>query len=525
MANALRPAVLAALLAAGLATAPAAAPFRYASQNEILGLDPHAHAHGVTLGVKGNMYEALVTRVPDGSIAPQLATEWRLVNPTTWRFTLRQNVRFHNGEPFTADDVIASFSRIRQPGSDMAFTVSGITEIRKIDDHTIEIVTGAPNPLLLQDINLFFIASKSWIERNNATEVVRTAGASNFPNLNVNGTGPFRLVERVIDTRTVMAPNPTWWGRANHNITQASFVPIANPATRVAALLAGDLDMIYPVPQQDIPRVSQAAGVRVQQGVTARTVFLAFDVSRPESLDMPGSGRNPFRDVRVRQAFYHAIDIETIRRVVMRNSSQPAGLIIAPQIGGFQADLNTRLPFDADRARALLAEAGYASGFPVTLHCPNNRYINDEAICTAIIPMLTRVGIQARLVSRPMSQHINTAGSPNFEASFWMLGWTPGNFDVVSPIRELLTMTDGGGTFNWGRYSNPRLEALRPLIASETEDARRTALIREALTILRTDLPQIPLHQEPQVFGVRDTVAEFALRVQEDVDLRYVRMR
>jgi peptide/nickel transport system substrate-binding protein len=242
------------------------------------------------------------------------------------------------------------------------------------------------------------------------------------------------------------------------------FLPVANPATRVAALLAGDLDMIYPVPQQDIQRLSQAAGVRIQQGATARTVYLAFDMFRQESLDMPGTGRNPFRDVRVRRAFYQAIDMETIRRVVMRNSSRNSALIIAPQVGGYQADLDTRLPFDPDRAKALLAEAGYPNGFPVTLACPNNRYVNDEAICTAIIPMLTRIGVQARLVTRPMNQHINTAGSPNFEASFWMLGWTPGNFDVFSPIRELLTTTDGAGTFNWGRYNNPRLEALRPLL-------------------------------------------------------------
>ena len=522
--NLLRRCVFAVAVALGVVATADAATFRYSTQNDILGLDPHANNHGVTNAMKANFYEPLVSRQPDGTLVPALATEWQLVNPTTWRFRLRPNVRFHGGETFTADDVIFSFDRVRQQTSDMSYTVSAVERIAKIDDLTIDVVTRGPNPVLLQDLTLFFIMNKAWTERNNAVPVVRTAGATNYPNLNVNGTGPFRLQERVIDTRTVLVPNPDWWGRANHNITQAIFQPIANPATRLAALLSGEMDLIYPIPQQNVQQASQAPNVRVAQGPTARTVYLGFDVFRDELVDQPGT-RNPFKDVRVRQAVYHAIDIETIRRVTMRGASQPTGLFIAPAIGGFQADMNDRLPFNPDRARQLLAEAGLPNGFSVTFHCPNNRYINDEAICTAIVPMLARVGIQARLVAQGMTQHINQIQGPGFNTSFYLLGWTPGNFDISNPLRELLTMDDNGGAFNIGRYRNARLEQLRPMIVNETDQARRTQLVREALTIFRNDLPLVPLHQEPQVFGVRSTVENFDMHVQEDVRLFQVRMR
>lgn len=515
----------AALLAVGIALGAGsnaeAREFRYASANDILGLDPHANNHGVTNAMKLNVYETLVLRLPDGSLTPSLASEWSLVNPTTWRIRLRQNVRFHGGENFTADDVIFSWQRVRQQSSDMAYTVVAIDAINKIDDHTIDIVTKGPTPTLLQDLSLFFIMSKAWVERHNAMDVVRTAGASNYVNLNTNGTGPFRVIERVINERTVLEPNPNWWGQANHGITRATYRQIANAATRVAALLSGEIDLIWPVPLQDIDRVRGSANTRITDGPTGRTIYFGFDMWRDESLDMPGTGRNPFKDVRVRQAVYHAIDIQAIRRAVMRNTSRPTGLFIGPAIAGFQQDLDERLPFNVDRARQLLTEAGYPNGFTITLHCPNNRYINDEAICTAVVPMLARAGINARLMAQPMTQHINQISLPNNNTSFYMLGWTPGNFDISNPLLELLT----SGSFNIGRYNNPRLAELRQLIVNETDAQKRTQLIREALTIFRTDLPLVPLHQEPQVFGVGQNVEDFVLHMQEDVRLSQVRMR
>ncbi|MCS6890719.1 MAG: ABC transporter substrate-binding protein [Rhodovarius sp.] len=515
-------AVLAAAGLSGLAP-PAgaqAATFTWATANDILGLDPHANNHGVTNAMKSNIYEPLVRREPDGSLAPALAERWEQLSPTTWRFHLRRNVRFHGGQPFTAADVLMSLERVRQ--NDMAYTVASITAARAIDEHTVEFDTRGPNPVLLQDLTLFFIMSRDWVQANNAMTVARAGqpGATTaFAQLNTNGTGPFRVVERVADERTVLAPNPNYWGGAlDHGITRAVFRPIASAPTRVAALLSRELDLMYHVPLQDIPRVQNAPGVRLLQGPTARTIYFAFDVAREESIDQPGSP-NPLRDVRVRRAIYHAIDMDTIRRVVLRGTTTAAGLPIAPAVGGFVAELNTRLPFDLDAARRLLAEAGYPNGFRLTLSCPNNRYVNDEAICTAAVTMLQRAGIQARLDAMPFGRFLQRGA--NREYSMYLLGWTPGNFDMSNPARELL----GEGSFNWGGFRDAEMDALAAAYGQSTDQAERARLARAYWTRFQELLPMVPLHQEPQVFAVRETVADFTMRVNEDLELRHVRMR
>jgi peptide/nickel transport system substrate-binding protein len=524
-----RSALFAAAAFAALALAlPAQAQiFRYGSANDILGLDPHANNHGVTNAMKSNMYDPLVRRNYDGALQPGLAERWEQVNPTTWRFHLRRNVRFHGGQPFVADDVIASFERVRQPTSDMSYTVTSIERIEKVDDHTITIVTKGPNPVLLQDLTLFFIMNKAWIDANNAMTVARSGqagAATNFANNNVNGTGPFRFIERVADERTVMEINPNAWASAaDTGIVRAVWRPVANAATRVAAIRSRELDLMYPVPLQDVAQLRTLSDLRVAQGPTARTVYLAMDTARDNLLDQPNV-RNPLKDARVRRAIYQAINSQALMRVTMRGFGQASGLIIAPQIQGWDRESNVRLPFDPAASRRLLAEAGYPNGFTISMHCPNNRYINDEDICTAVGPMLAQVGITVRLTGMNFSQFIPAGGQGQFQ--FYMLGWTPGNFDISNPLRELLTMTDGGGTFNWGRYSNPRVEALRQQIATETNMQTRAQLSRQVWQIIREDVPIVPLHQEPQVFAMlNDRVANFNMRVQEDVELRFVRMR
>ena len=444
-------------------SAPQASTFTWATANDILGLDPHANNHGVTNAMKSNVYEPLVRREADGSLSPGLAERWEQVNPTTWRFHLRRNVSFHGGEPFTAADVVMSVERVRQ--NDMAYVVQSVAAVRAVDDFTVEMDTRGPNPILLQDLTLFFIMNRAWVQANNATAVARAGqpGATNtFVQLNTNGTGPFRITERLADERTVLVPNPAWWGTAEHGITRAVFRPVASAPTRVAALLSRELDAMYHVPLQDVQRVSQASGIRLIQGPTARSIYFAFDVTRPENLEAPGTP-NPLRDVRVRRAMYQAIDMGTITRVILRNATVAAGIPIAPAIGGFDAAANERLPFDADAARRLLAEAGYPNGFRMTLNCPNNRYVNDEAICQAAVGMLQRVGIQARLNALPFGRFLQ--GGANNEYQFWMLGWTPGNFDITNPGRELL----GEGSFNWGKFQDDQMATLLTQIGVESD--------------------------------------------------------
>lgn len=508
--------------AACLAFGAQAAEFRWASGNDILGADPHINNHGLTNAFKASIYEGLTRRTPDGSPAPGLAERWELRTPDTMRFYLRQGVKFHGGESFTADDVIFSWQRVQQPGADMAYTVASIARIDKIDDHTIDVVTKGPNPVLLMDLLNFFVMSRSWTEAQGGGQVTRanTAGAATtFLASNANGTGPFRLTERRADERTVMEPFAGHWEPQTHNITRATYRPIANAATRSAAIASGELDLMYHVPLQNLSQFEQMSGVRVMRGPTARTIYLGMDVGRAESLDMPGTGKNPLQDVRVRRAIAHAIDYAAIQRVVMRGASQSAGLMIAPAVQGFDASLNQRLPFDLAGARKLMAEAGYADGFPLSMFCPAGRYVNDEAICTALVPMFQRIGINARLTALPMGQFLQrgTAG----DAPLFMLGWTPGNFDITNVLSELL----GDGPYNWGKYNSPRLQELRAQIAVETDMAKRQVLSSQALRVIQEDVPTIPLHQEPQIFAVRDTVADFKMMASEDVHLRYVTMK
>ena len=525
------------LLAATLALAiggsiqsVAAKTVRYATTGDILGLDPHSNNEGPTNTMKGNIYGRLVHRKPDLTLEPDLATSWERVDDTTWRFELRQGVRFHNGNSFNADDVVYSFKRQTQEASEMSFALASVSDLRKIDEHTIEIDTKGPDPILLLNMPNFYIVDEEFMETNNSFEVVRGAGKTNFANLNANGTGPFKVKEWVQDNRVVVVRNEDYWGKdqLETNVTEAIFTPIPNNATRVAALLSGEIDLMYPVPLQDVPRLDSDPNVSVLQGPELRTIFLGFDQWRDELLDMPGSGKNPFKDARVRKAFAHAIDTQAIKRVVMRNASTPTGLMIAPGINGFQEDMNTPYKHDPEAAKKLLSEAGYPDGFPVTLDCPNDRYVNDEAICTSVVPMLQRVGIKVTLNAQTKSLHFNKIGqAQKNNTSFFMLGWTPGSYDAYNPLQNLMTMDGKGqGTWNCGRFSHPRIEELTDEIAVTVDEGKRNELIREAFKIHQDEVGHLPLHQQALAWGVRsDRVEEVWQRPFNDVDLRYVTMK
>ena len=241
------------------------------------------------------------------------------------------------------------------------------------------------------------------------------------------------------------------------------------------------------MPPQDVERIDGTEGFRVLQGPSLMTIHFGMDQWRDELLDMPGSGQNPFRDRRVREAFHRAIDIDAIRDVTMRGAATPAGLLIAPGIAGFDAELNRRVPHDPARAKALLTEAGYADGFPVTIDCPNDRYVNDEEICVAVAGMLRRIGVAAEVNAQTKSLHFAKAGAPGgYDTSIYMLGWIPGTYDAHDVLHNLMTLRDGpegSGVWNAGNWTDPRVEELTEAIASEMDQDKRTGLIGEALRI------------------------------------------
>ena len=356
--------------------------------------------------VSRQIYEALVTRGLDMSIGPQLATKWKAVDPNTWYFFLREDVKFSNGQKMTSEDVVFSILRAKQPTSDFKEYISTISGVKAIDDYTVQIKTSKPNPILLNQLSNIFVMSKQWSNENFATAPQNwDAGQETFSAVNAMGTGPFRITKREPNTKTVFKKNKYWWGEMkDKGLTKIELLPIKNAATRVAALLSGEIDLVTDAPVQDLARIGFSPSTKVESTAQMRTIFLGMDQAA-DKLRTGNTGDNPFKKKEVRQALYQAIDIEAIKKKVMRGLSEPAGIITFPGVNGYTAELDKRLPYDPEASKKLLAEAGYPNGFEVELRCPNDRYVNDEAICTAVVGMLGKVGVKVNLFAQTKSKH------------------------------------------------------------------------------------------------------------------------
>ncbi|UXH77084.1 ABC transporter substrate-binding protein [Roseateles amylovorans] len=499
---------LATALALGAAGGASAAALRWAAQNDVLTLDPHSQDHTTTSAILQHAYEGLTRYNEQWEVEPCLATKWTTVSPTQWRFELRRGVKFHDGSPFTADDVIFSFQRIRQPQGTMQIYVTGIKEIKKIDDYTIDLILEAPQPILLRNLIDFRIMSKTWAEKNKATQQADYKSKDeNFASRNASGTGPFKITGWQPDQKVTMEVNKSWWDKPRGNITELSYLPIKSDPTRVAALVTGDVDMLTDVPVQDVLKLKQDPKLKVIEGPETRTIFFAMDLGSDELRGASVKGKNPFKDARVREALSLAIDREAIKRSIMRGMSVPAALMVAPGVNGHAADIDKPLPPDLPKARKLLAEAGYPSGFEVPLNCPNNRYINDEEICLAVVSMWSKIGIQARLVAQPMSQHSQLF--QRFESPLFMLGWGVSTRDALYSLQALAhTRTGGGadGSFNFSKVSDATLDKLIDAAKSETDAVKRDALLRDALLRVRDQHLFIPLHHQVRPWVVRANV-------------------
>jgi peptide/nickel transport system substrate-binding protein len=369
--------------------------------------------------------------------------------------------------------------------------------------------------------------SKAWAEKNNATKPADlTSKEESFATRNAMGTGPFRLVSREPDRKTILERNPGWWDKPTHNIERAELNIIANDATRVAALLSGEVDFVYTVPPQDVTRIGSTAGVRIVQGPELRTIYFGMDQQRPELLKSDVKGKNPFQDVRVRKAVYEAIDVNAIQRTVMRGQSKPTGLMWGPGVNGYLKADDTRLPVDVEGAKKLLAEAGYPNGFGVTMDCPNDRYVNDEAICTAAVSMLARIGVRVTLNAQTRARFFAEVNGPRYNTSFYMLGWTPATGDAHNAIYNLIASRDGKsrGVFNNGGLTNARIDELTDLIAVETDAAKRQAMISEVGKVVREEALYIPLHQQQIVWAARNGT-EVVQTADNYFQLRHVRVQ
>lgn len=504
--------VLLALAVAMVLSSPVLAKtLKFAFQGDISSFDPYNLNETFKLGFSGNVYEGLIRRNHDLTIEPALAERWEVINPTQWRFYLRKGVKFHDGTPFTADDVVFSADRVRADGSDLKTRIAVDTKVVKLDDHTVDFITSVPDPTLVVEWGTWGIMSKKWTMANNAiTPESATSDSENYATRHANGTGPFKLVSHATGVKTVLEINNDWWDAPNkqHNLTKVEFTQIASDPTRVAALLSGQVDMAYPIPVQDMKRVDSGAKTSMLVGPELRTIFLGMDQHRDELLYSNVKGKNPFKDVRVRQAFFHAINADAIKKKIMRGLSEPSAMMVAPGIQGGGNSKFKRLEYDPAKSKKLLADAGYPNGFEVGMDCPNDRYVNDEAICLGVVSMLAKVGIKVDLLAQPKAKYFAKILAPKMDTSFYLLGWTPGSFDSYNVLFNLhaCQKDTGAGKFNIGRYCNPEVDKLTAKILSETDQGKRDQMIEEAWTMTTNEVAHLPLHQQALAWGVRNNV-------------------
>ncbi len=485
-----------------------AATLRWANNGDAGSMDPYTRQETVQLSFLSNIYEPLARRARDLSLEPALALRWEQISPTVWRFHLRPNVKWQDGTPFSADDVVFSLGRIQAKSSVMRAPLSVVKEVRKIDDLTVDFETNKPDPIFPQEQTNFMIMSKAWCEKHNAAEPVVIGGKDdNFAVRNAMGTGPFRLVSREADTKTVVEKHPGWWDTPVHNLDRVEFHVISSAATRTAALLSGEVDMIYDVPPQDMARIEKAPGLRLLKNPELRTIFLGLDIWRDELLTSDIKGKNPLRDPRVREAFALAIDAPAIVQRVMGGLGHPTWMMWGPGVNGYDAAMDVRPPPNLAKAKQLLTEAGYPNGFSIGLDCPNDRYVMDEQICTAITAMLAKAGVKVALAAQPKAKYFVKVQAPKYDTDFYMLGWTPSTYDALNALYTLLgSRGDGRGEVNYGGYSNPALDTIIDQIGTEIDVAKRNGLIRDAAKILQTDLPVIPLHQQMIVWAAKQNI-------------------
>jgi len=491
--------LITAVMVSASITSASAETIRWARAGDAITMDPHAQNEGPTHTLNHQIYDSLVQRDMSGAMIPSLATEWAALseNPNVWRFKLRQNVTFHNGAAFDSEDVVFSINRAMADGSEMKELLSSVQDVRAVDAYTVDIETKGANPLLVNNLTNMFMMDKSWSEANDVMTPHDVAkGETNFATMNTNGTGAFMLVSRAVDEKTVLKANPNYWGKDIYpnQVTEIIYTPIQSSATRVAALLSGDVDLIQDVPVQDLGRVESSSGLKLATAAQNRVIFFGVNTTK-----------GPTADLRVRQAMNIAINRDAIKQVVMRGQSDPTGVIMPPFVNGWTEKLNEYPNYDLDEAKALMQEAGYGDGFSIVLNCPNDRYVNDEAICQAAVGMMAQIGIKVTLDAKPKAQHFPIAKGG--ESDFYMLGWGVPTFDSHYIFNFLVhTQTENRGSWNPTGFSNADVDAMIVSLESETNLNKRDETIARIWAEVQTAQIYLPIHNQVLNWGMSENI-------------------
>ena len=502
--------LLATAAIAGLAGAVQAENvLKWGANRDIGSLDPYSYGDSFTINVLNHVYEGLVRYNKELKIEPALAESWEILpDQVTWRFKLRQGVTFHNGNTFTADDVVASLTRVSDPASPLKGNLPAYVSSKVVDDHTVDITLNGTYPLLLNDLTNIHIFDKEWMTEHDALKPTDIGGGvEGYATYNANGTGPFIVESRQPDAKTVFVKNPNWWDTPQHNLDRIELLPVTSAATRVAALLSDEINFTNDAPVQDLPRLEAAPNVSVLEGVDLRTVMVGI----PFRDKLTTGEDNPFKNIKAREALYKAIDLDLIHKKVMRGKSRIAGATVAPPIPGYSADLDTLPGYDPEAAKALLAEAGVPEGLSFEFNCLSDGLVNEEQFCQAIAAMWSRIGLAPKLDVAPRA--VQSPKRTNGKTDVYILGWaTLPMLDAYSPLLQIFHTKEGNaGVFNWGGWSFPELDKLVDAAGSELDTEKRLKLENEALRIVKDEYIMLPLHQQPMAWAVTSDVTDMPL--------------
>jgi peptide/nickel transport system substrate-binding protein len=492
---------------AGLASQTArGADIAIGLSSDVTSIDPHYHVLTPNNNISEQIFDSLVAKDEKQRMRPGLATSWKALDDTTWEFKLRKGVKFHDGSDFTAEDVVFSIERpatVKNSPSSFTIYTKAVTEKIIVDAYTVRLKTATPYPLMPNDLSTISIVSKK-AAANAASEDFNSGKAT-------IGTGPFKFLRWAKGDRIELARNEAYWGpKAPWEKVQFRLIP-SDPA-RVAALIAGDVQAIENVPTADLAKLKTNSAVSLFRSISHRVMYLHLDTNRdrtPFAYDRAGKPleKNPLKDLRVRRAISKAINRQAIAERVMEGAAVPTGQLMPEGFFGHTPALKVE-PYDPEGAKRLLAEAGYPDGFGLTLHGPNDRYVNDDQICQAIAQMLARVGIQIKVETMPSSVFFSRG--TRLEFSFMLVGWAADTAEASSPLKSLLATYDrdkGMGTTNRGRYSNPRMDAVLVHALATVDDSKREKLLQEATELAIGDLGIVPLHHQVNIWAARKGIA------------------
>ncbi|WDY52571.1 ABC transporter substrate-binding protein [Vibrio fluvialis] len=487
-----------ALMAAGLSFAASAADITVAYDADPVSLDPHEQLSGGTLQLSHMVFDPLVRYTQDLDFEPRLAKSWERLDDKTVRFHLREGVKFHSGNTMTADDVVWTFQRL-QNSPDFKAIFEPYEKMVKVDDNTVDLVSKGAYPLVLQTATYIFpMDSKFYTGKTedgkDKSEIVKHGNS--FASTHISGTGPFIVTQREQGVKVEFERFKDYWDKdSKGNVDHLTLVPIKEDATRVAALLSGDVDMIAPVAPNDHKRVEEAKGVDLVTLPGTRIITFQMNQSSNEAL----------KDVRVRQAIVYAINNEGIVDKIMKGFATAAGQQSPKGYAGYNPELVPR--YDLKKAKELMKEAGYEKGFTLTMIAPNNRYVNDAKVAQAASAMLSKIGIKVDLKTMPKAQYW-----PEFDkcaADMLMIGWHSDTEDSAN-FSEFLTMTrneeTGKGQYNCGHYSNPEVDKLVEASNVETDPAKRALMLQKVEATLYNDAAFVPLHWQNLAWGAKSTL-------------------